>query len=145
MSRRRIEMHQYRQVLVRIRHGDSDRELARCRYMGRRKLAALRELAEQRGWLKPDAPLPDDAEIAAALGSPRKATSTVSGLEVHRALIASWLEQNVPGAYFGERDRRFRERDRFGWLGRCAVSIVDFLVSSGRVRAPGRWVWGMSF
>ncbi len=48
-------------------------------------------------------------------------------------------------AYFGERDRRFRERDRFGWLGRCAVSIVDFLVSSGRVRAPGRWVWGMSF
>ncbi|WP_425129054.1 hypothetical protein [Burkholderia vietnamiensis] len=89
-------MHQYRQVLVRIRHGDSDRELARCRYMGRRKLAALRELAEQRGWLKPDAPLPDDAEIAAALGSPRKATSTVSGLEVHRALIASWLEQNVP-------------------------------------------------
>ncbi|WP_249172239.1 hypothetical protein, partial [Burkholderia vietnamiensis] len=42
-------------------------------------------------------------------------------------------------AYFGERDRRFRERDRFGWLGRCAVSIVDFLVSSGRVRAPGRW------
>ncbi|MCA7984114.1 hypothetical protein, partial [Burkholderia vietnamiensis] len=42
-------------------------------------------------------------------------------------------------AYFGERDRRFRKRDRFGWLGRCAVSIVDFLVSSGRVRAPGRW------
>ncbi|ALX34897.1 integrase [Pandoraea thiooxydans] len=65
-------MHHYRQVLVRIRHGDSDRELARCRYMGRRKLAALRELAEQRGWLKPDAPLPDDSEIAAALGSPRK-------------------------------------------------------------------------
>lgn len=51
----------------------------------------------------------------------------------------------VRTAYFGERDRRFRERDRFGWLGRCAVSIVDFLVSSGRVRAPGRWVWGMSF
>ncbi|MFW7348805.1 MAG: hypothetical protein ACODTU_22250 [Pigmentiphaga sp.] len=25
-------------------------------------------------------------------------------------------------------------------LGRCAVSIVDFLVSVGRVRAPGRWV-----
>ncbi|WP_250495474.1 hypothetical protein, partial [Caballeronia sp. GAWG1-1] len=25
-------------------------------------------------------------------------------------------------AYFGERDRRFRERDRFGKVGRCAVS-----------------------
>ena len=48
-------------------------------------------------------------------------------------------------AYFGERDRRFRERDRFGGVGRCAVSIVDFLVSSGRVRAPGRWVWERLF
>ena len=90
-------MHQYRHVLVRMRHGDSDRERARCRYMGRRKLGALRELAEQRGWIKPDTPLPDDAEIAAALGPPHKATSTDSRLEAHRALIASWLEQNVPG------------------------------------------------
>lgn len=48
-------------------------------------------------------------------------------------------------AYFGERDRRFRERDRFGGIGRCAMSIVDFLVSSGRVRAPGRCILGMLF
>lgn len=97
MGRRRIEMHQYRHVLVRMRHGDSDRELARSRYMGLRKLAALRTLAEQHGWLQGDVPLPEDAEIAAALGPQQKATSTVSGLEVHRALIASWLEQRVPG------------------------------------------------
>jgi hypothetical protein len=30
-------------------------------------------------------------------------------------------------AYFGDRDRRFRERDRFGGFWRCAVLIVDFL------------------
>ncbi|MDN8035271.1 hypothetical protein QZN03_10865, partial [Burkholderia vietnamiensis] len=58
------------------------------------------------------------------------------GLDVHKESITVAY---AVGAYFGERDRRFRERDRFGWLGRCAVSIVDFLVSSGRVRAPGRW------
>ncbi len=46
---------------------------------------------------------------------------------------------------FCERGHRFRERDRFGAVGRCAVSIVDFLVSSGRVRAQGRWVLGMLF
>jgi hypothetical protein len=28
--------------------------------MGRRKPAALRALAEQHGWLKPDVPLPED-------------------------------------------------------------------------------------
>jgi hypothetical protein len=53
-------MHQYRQALVRMRHGDSDRELARSRYMRRHRLAALRTLAEQHGWL-------------AALGPPQKA------------------------------------------------------------------------
>jgi hypothetical protein len=56
-----------RQVLVRMRYGDSDRELARSRYMGRRKFAGLREHAEQRGWLKPDAALRGDAEIASRL------------------------------------------------------------------------------
>lgn len=130
MGRRRIEMHQYRQVLVRIRPGDSDRELARCRYMGRRKLAALRELAEQRGWLKPDAPLPDDAEIAAALGSPRKATSTVSGLEVHRALIASWLEQNVPGTAILAALRR-----EHGYTGSYS-SVYRIIVSINADRPP---------
>jgi transposase len=130
MGRRRIEMHQYRQVLVRMRHGDSNRELARCRYMGRRKLAALRELAEQRGWIKPDAPLPDDAEIAAALGPPHRATSTVSGLEVHRALIASWLEQNVPGTAILAALRR-----EHGYTGSYS-SVYRMIVSINADRPP---------
>ena len=130
MGRRRIEMHQYRQVLVRMRHGDSERELARCRYMGRRKLAALRELAEQRGWLKPDAPLPDDAEIAAALGPPHKARSTVSGLEVHRALIASWIEQQVPGTAILAALRR-----EHGYTGSYS-SVYRMIVSINADRPP---------
>ena len=36
MSRRRIEMFQYRTVLAQIRRGASDREIARGHYMGRR-------------------------------------------------------------------------------------------------------------
>ena len=35
MGRRRIGMFQYRQVLVRLRQGDSEREIARSRLMGR--------------------------------------------------------------------------------------------------------------
>jgi transposase len=123
-------MHQYRQVLVRMRHGDSERELARCRYMGRRKLAALRELAEQCGWLKPDAPLPDDAEIAAALGPPHKTRSTVSGLEVHRALIASWLEQSVPGTAILAALRR-----EHGYTGSYS-SVYRMIVSINAGRPP---------
>ncbi|WP_408119489.1 thiamine pyrophosphate-dependent enzyme [Caballeronia grimmiae] len=48
-------------------------------------------------------------------------------------------------AYFGERDRRFRERDRLGRVGRCAVLIVDFLATFGRVVVPARWASEMLF
>ena len=41
-------MFQYRQVLVRLRQGDSDRDIARSRLMGRKKVGKLRERAEQR-------------------------------------------------------------------------------------------------
>ena len=50
MSGRKFEMHHYRQALLRMRQGDSDRDLARSRLMGRRSAAALRSLAEERGW-----------------------------------------------------------------------------------------------
>lgn len=67
MSRRRFEMYQYRHVLVRLRQGDSDRDIARAKLMGRRKVQGFRSLAEERGWLAPEATLPEDAELAAAL------------------------------------------------------------------------------
>ncbi len=90
-------MFQYRQALVRMRRGDSDREIAAGKVMGRRKAAALRQVALARGWLEADRELPDDAEIAAAISAPRRAASTVSSLEGLRPLIEGWAEQSVSG------------------------------------------------
>jgi len=56
-------MFQYRAVLVRLRQGDSERDIARARLMGRGKVAAFRALASRHGWLSADTPLPDDAVI----------------------------------------------------------------------------------
>ncbi len=39
-------MHYYRQALMRMRQGDSDRDIAKSRLMGRRSAAALRALAQ---------------------------------------------------------------------------------------------------
>jgi hypothetical protein len=58
-------MYQYRSALVRMRQGDSDRDIARSKTMGRKKLAQVREMAGQRGWLSPEFPLPDDGVLAA--------------------------------------------------------------------------------
>ena len=90
-------MYQYRQALVRLRRGETDREIARAKSMGRRKLAALRDLARLKGWLDPEAALPGDEAIAAALGEPKRASTTLSGLQTHRERIANWLEQGVSG------------------------------------------------
>ena len=90
-------MFQYRQVLLRLRQGDSDRDIARSGLMGRRKVAAFRLLADAQGWLKPEAPLPDDAAIAAVLSAPRRASSTVSRVEPYRAQVERWVGQGVHG------------------------------------------------
>ena len=45
MSNRRFEMFTIRQILVRMRQGDRDREIARSGLMGRKKLGVLRHQA----------------------------------------------------------------------------------------------------
>ena len=47
-------MFEFRQVLVRMRQGDSDRDLARARLIGRRKAREIRQLAQAHGWLDTD-------------------------------------------------------------------------------------------
>ena len=73
-------MHHYRQALLRMRQGDSDSDIAGARLMGRPKAAQWRRIAIERGWLDAAQPLPEDEAIAAALGSPRKARTTISTL-----------------------------------------------------------------
>ena len=90
-------MFQYRQVLVRLRQGDSDRDVARSGLMGRPKVARFRLLAEVQGWLAVAAPLPEDAAIAAAIAAPRRAQSTISTVEPFRSLVERWADQGVGG------------------------------------------------
>lgn len=90
-------MFQYRQVLVRLRAGDTVREIARSGLMGRDKLGALRAVAERHGWLDADADVPDDAAIVAALGAAQRARSTVSSVQPHRELVKRWFDAGVQG------------------------------------------------
>jgi hypothetical protein len=51
MSKRRFEMYQYRQVLVRMRQGDADRDIERSGLMGRKKLSRLRKRRPKQSYL----------------------------------------------------------------------------------------------
>ena len=123
-------MFQYRQVLVRMRQGDTDREIARAGLMGRPKAARLRAIAADQGWLDPEAPLPDDAAIAAVVGAARRARSTISTVEPYRGLVERWAASEVSGVVIHA--ALVREH---GYRG-SASSVYRMLARIGASRPP---------
>jgi len=97
MGNRRFEMYEYRQVLVRMRLGDTDRALARAGLMGRRKAAELRSVAAAEGWLAKDSPLPDEATLAERLRRPSPRSSTTSAVEPYREEVLRLWSQKIQG------------------------------------------------
>ncbi|MDN5752175.1 MAG: IS21 family transposase [Nitrosospira sp.] len=91
-------MYQYRQILVRMRQGDSDRDIGRSKTMGRKKIAKVRQIAAERGWLAPDTVLPDDQALAQALAHKQALpASCMSTLEPWRDLITPWHTAGIQG------------------------------------------------
>ena len=88
-------MFEFRHILVRMRLGDSDRALAKAGLIGRPKAKALRAVAQERGWLDPARPLPEDAVLAQAVGIPRAAASAQSCVEPYRDAVTDWAEQGI--------------------------------------------------
>lgn len=131
-------MHHYRQALLRMRQGESDREIAAARLMGRRKAAQWREMASARGWLQAEQPLPEDEAIASALGEPRRARTTISSLEPHRVLVQSWVEQGVSGTAIYAALKR-----QHAWAG--SYSAVRRLLADIRAKRPPETTCRLNF
>lgn len=98
MSNRRFEMFEVRQVLVRMRQGDSDRALAKAGQTGRRKAAEIRRVADAKRWLDAAVPLPNNDVLSQAIGI--RSSSVVkqhsqSGVEPYREQVKAWADQGV--------------------------------------------------
>ncbi len=91
-------MFQYRQVLVRLRAGDTAREIARSGLLGRDKITEVVKVAQAHAWLDAGVDLPDDATIVTALTPPKRAASTVSSLEPLREIVQRWFDAGVQGS-----------------------------------------------
>jgi hypothetical protein len=91
-------MYEYRMVLVRMRQGDSYREIARSGLMGRPKDRGLREVAQAAGWLDPERPLPDDAALAERLAPrPAAASSASSSVTPFAGHVRAWHAAGIQG------------------------------------------------
>jgi hypothetical protein len=97
MANRRFEMYQYRQVIVRMRLGESDRAIAQSGLMGRKKARSVRELANTRGWLNPDNDIPPEAELAACFDQSHARPQTTSLVEPHAEEVKKWAGLGIQG------------------------------------------------
>jgi len=95
MANRRFEMYEIRQILQRLRLGETDRAIARSERVGRVKVASLRQVAAERGWLDPTGPLPDDAVLAERLSSAPRPPQSISSVEVYRSELLAWHAQGI--------------------------------------------------
>ena len=96
MANRRFEMYEYRQVIYRMRLGESNRAIAKAGLMGRRKAAELRRIAQAQGWLS-NGPLPDDSVIAAQLDNKSDSVLQQSLVLPYADEVKSWCEKGIQG------------------------------------------------
>jgi len=129
MSNRRIEMHQYRQAIHRMRQGESDRAIAKAGLIGRRKCAAIRALAEVKGWLD-SGPLPDDKQLFVVLeGGREPKVCQACVTEPYQEQIRQWVGEGIQATT----------------IYRALVSQLGFTGSYSSVRRMVRRIRGESF
>jgi len=95
MANRRFEVHEIRNVIVRMRLGDSDREIQKVGLMGRAKAACLRKDALERDWLDIEKTLPSNEVIAAELAHRGMTRETKSHVREHVDEIRAWVASGV--------------------------------------------------
>jgi len=88
-------MHELRNVIVRMRLGETDRQIARARLMGQHKAGSLRRLAAAQGWLSMETPLPDNEEIAQLLKLGPQAARQTSQVEPFADAVSGWAKRGV--------------------------------------------------
>ncbi len=85
-------MHQYRHVINRMRLGDSDRQIRKAGLMGRTKASEVRKQVQEKGWLNPLVPIPDEATLEEVFGS-RSPGPTPSTLKPFQKQVETWFRE----------------------------------------------------
>lgn len=131
MANRSFEVFEYRQVLIRMRGGASDRDVERGGLMGRRAAARARGVFEARGWLDPSRALPSNEELADAFL--RKAAGAIapSLCEPYRDEIVEWAKAGIDASTIHDALER-----RHGFTG--SYSSVQRFVRSLALKTPKR-------
>jgi transposase len=91
----RLHMNYLRDLIHRLRAGESERRIARDLDISRPTVHKYRQLAEAHGYLEPDSPMPDDASLTAMLGPDPQLPRQPSSVEPHQAVVQRLVDQGV--------------------------------------------------
>ena len=94
MSNRSFDMYQYRQIIFRLRQGESIRGIAQAKLADRKKLRQIRNIAKQQGWLALERDLPTDEELSVWFKSEQKHRK-LSSAALYKSKIEAWVKQGV--------------------------------------------------
>ena len=91
----RLHMNYLRDLIHRLRNGESERRVARDLGISRTTVAKYRQWAEGQGYLEAERQLPDEATLLAALGAAPGPPQMPSSVEPYHAVVAELLQQKV--------------------------------------------------
>lgn len=90
-------MHEIRNVIVRMRLGETNRELERNGLIGRRKAGELRLIAQDQGWLDKQNDLPSNDILESLLNKPRKQQKAGPYIEPYAEVVTKWRNIGLSG------------------------------------------------
>jgi transposase len=91
----RLHMNYLRDLIHRLRVGESERHIASDLGISRPTVHKYRQLAEAHGYLEPDSPMPDDTTLSAILGPGPQPPRQPSSVEPYRDAVQRLVEQGV--------------------------------------------------
>jgi transposase len=91
----RLHMNYLRDLVHRVRSGESDRRIAKDLGISRTTVRKYREWADSQGYLHLDGPIPDNTTLTAALGPSPQPPRAASSVEPYREIVQRLLDQGV--------------------------------------------------
>ena len=91
----RLHVKQIRDVIYRLRQGESQRQIAQDLQMSRHTIARYQELAESHGYLDPARLLPSDRDLRSDLGSPKSPPRCDSTVTPYREIVERLMAEKV--------------------------------------------------
>jgi transposase len=95
MSNRSIAMHEYRQIILTMRLGESDRAIGRLGLMSRTKTKQIRAIALKQGWLDSSLELPTDEQLSHFFSKQAAKRSSESLSTPYKEEMKKWVEQGI--------------------------------------------------